>query len=945
MPGQHLPSWVRETEQMSGVLRGRGEDAVAPRSSSSGYDAFISYSHALDGRLAPAIRMGLHRFPRPWLRPRAARVFHDNASLSLSDNLWGLIETALRQSRCLILLASPEAAVSPWVNREVELWRAERSAYAIVLVLTSGEIVWRDGDFDRTRTNAVPAALQGHFAEEPLWLDLRWAHEADHLSMRDPRFRDAVATLAATIHGRPKDELIGADIRMGRRQLRLAIVALVALTALTLLAVTGGLVAYNQRNRAREQAQIALSRQLAAEAATLRTSDPATSLMLSVEALRTRPTAEAADGLTATLSETRYLGSVAERRSDQIERIRPSPRGDRWVTTRWGGVSGGQLDGERTEPACGLAELGGSARDVFYAPYAGLAAVQDRESGLALWDVADPCRPRPVVTVDPSDVGDPSPGLGSVVFSRERHLLFSTGSTELYDIATPKRPRRMSRLGGSMVDAAMSPDGRTLLTTDPTRNLTIWDLSNPSHPRPRSVLAGCERIEVAPDGHTVALIYRDAPATLWRLSHRRLSRLATLTTTNVAAFDVAFSGDGKSLVTGNYDSTATLWGVGNPRQPVQQATLGGHRQAVTAVAFTNDDRQVLTGDEGGRINRWSHLSGSQPGQVAFLRGYSGAPDLLGAGPAAAGGLLVVSDGTSAAPELWSTAGPSKPEKLSTLPRRGGSLLTLSVGRERVLTVDVDYQARLWDISDPRRPGYVGSAAAADGALSLDGTRLVTVDTSGLGHTWAVSTGEFRKVGTFGSGLVRTGRISPDGNTLAVVDDHGTELWDASNPRQPVRLATLDGRDVAWSPDGHILSVTGDESVHLVDVNDLRHPKILSTIDGVSEDTSFSPSGRLLAVGDANGVPTLWDVSRPAHPTRAARLVGHRGSVYHLVFSPDGSVLFTGSFDKTMGIWDVTPLEEQLGDPVARACAIAGPGMSVENWERYLTGSSYRPSCR
>jgi hypothetical protein len=58
------------------------------RGTTSGYDAFISYSHALDGALAPALRTGLERFTKPWYRSRALRVFRDTASLSANPDLW-----------------------------------------------------------------------------------------------------------------------------------------------------------------------------------------------------------------------------------------------------------------------------------------------------------------------------------------------------------------------------------------------------------------------------------------------------------------------------------------------------------------------------------------------------------------------------------------------------------------------------------------------------------------------------------------------------------------------------------------------------------------------------------------------------------------------------------------------------------------------------------------
>ena len=46
----------------------------SPASQAAGYKAFISYSHAVDGKLAPALHGALHRFAKPWYRPRALRV-------------------------------------------------------------------------------------------------------------------------------------------------------------------------------------------------------------------------------------------------------------------------------------------------------------------------------------------------------------------------------------------------------------------------------------------------------------------------------------------------------------------------------------------------------------------------------------------------------------------------------------------------------------------------------------------------------------------------------------------------------------------------------------------------------------------------------------------------------------------------------------------------------
>src|SRR5215211_5464735 len=103
---------------MGNVLRRR------QRRSSSSYDAFISYSHAADGRLAPALQAGLQRLAMPWYKPRALRVFRDDTGLGVNPALWDSIASALESSRFFLVLVSPEAAASAWVNREIEQWVA-----------------------------------------------------------------------------------------------------------------------------------------------------------------------------------------------------------------------------------------------------------------------------------------------------------------------------------------------------------------------------------------------------------------------------------------------------------------------------------------------------------------------------------------------------------------------------------------------------------------------------------------------------------------------------------------------------------------------------------------------------------------------------------------------------------------------------------------------------
>src|SRR5262249_22488829 len=229
-------------------------DQLQRRPSLMSYRAFISYSHAADGKLAPSLQSALHRFAKPFYRLRAIRVFRDKTSLHLTPGLWPLIQVALKESEFMILLASPDAAQSDWVQAEINEWLklSNGSVEKLLIVLTEGEIDWDNAadEFDWNRTTALPHNLKGAFKKEPLYTDLRWPRKTTDLSLRNPQFLDDIGTLAATLHGRSKDEMVGSDVR----QHRIFKVVTVALGVLLLVLTTGATGAAFFANKQRKEA-------------------------------------------------------------------------------------------------------------------------------------------------------------------------------------------------------------------------------------------------------------------------------------------------------------------------------------------------------------------------------------------------------------------------------------------------------------------------------------------------------------------------------------------------------------------------------------------------------------------------------------------------------------------------------------------------------------------
>ena len=164
-------------------------------------------------------------------------LFRDDTSLAATPHLWPSIEQAVGRSRFLILLASPEAAASPWVDKELAWWLDHNNTDTVLIALTDGELSWDDmgGDFRWSPKPPLPPTVKGRFANEPRWIDLR-AYRSGNIA-RSAEFDDRAADFAAAIRGTAKEDLLSQELREQRRallQARSAVTTLIVLLAVAI---------------------------------------------------------------------------------------------------------------------------------------------------------------------------------------------------------------------------------------------------------------------------------------------------------------------------------------------------------------------------------------------------------------------------------------------------------------------------------------------------------------------------------------------------------------------------------------------------------------------------------------------------------------------------------------------------------------------------------------
>ena len=222
------------------------------------YNAFISYSHAADGKLAPALQIGLEKFAKPWYKLRNLNIFRDESSLSASPHLWKNIQEALENSEYLIYMASPTSAASKWVIKEVEYWLEHKSIETLLIVLTDGEINWDSAtnSFANKDVDSLPDVLDNAFDEEPFYIDFRAVKSSEDVSLKNPLFKKEILKLAAHIHGKAPKDMAGTEVQEHRNMVRVrnsAILVLVALLGFSIYQTNEAKVALKNELEANKQ--------------------------------------------------------------------------------------------------------------------------------------------------------------------------------------------------------------------------------------------------------------------------------------------------------------------------------------------------------------------------------------------------------------------------------------------------------------------------------------------------------------------------------------------------------------------------------------------------------------------------------------------------------------------------------------------------------------------
>ncbi|MBC8871640.1 MAG: protein kinase [Planctomycetes bacterium] len=204
------------------------------------------------------------------------------------------------------------------------------------------------------------------------------------------------------------------------------------------------------------------------------------------------------------------------------------------------------------------------------------------------------------------------------VFSPDDTQVFTAGSdgtVNVWDASTGefKDEFCQQRAGKAVNCLAFSADGEWIVIASDEGTAELWEAKTGNLKRTLEGHSGpvaCARFSV--DGRWIITGSADQSARIWDTATGLIAAELKGHSKSVAA--VAFSPDGRRVLTGSADETAKLWAIHYVREENGEATgiesvdevlsLRGHRGEVTSVAFSPDGRNVLTAGRDGQAVVW-----------------------------------------------------------------------------------------------------------------------------------------------------------------------------------------------------------------------------------------------------------------------------------------------------------------------------------------------------
>lgn len=896
-----------------------------------GYDFFISYSHG-DGKNYPRILAQM-------LESAGYSVFLDSVEYVAGVDLKLATRRRIRMSKKLVVIARPNALASDWVRREVEVCLDVKGTPIVV-------------DIQRTIEAAADETAIKQLLRDKLYIN------------------EAVADIDGTPSQSTLDELIRSFGATRQETLRLRFVSYAAVLFLLVamaaawqswLAVRRGEIAVAERLHAEDTTRTAVAESVMRE-------DPTQAALVLTEIREPglRAISLMNEALTQPLAEREFRGHTGA-----LVNAHWNESGDKVLTgsfdctARVWSVGGTILPIEMHH--------GSGLRDVAWSEGERVSTASlDRSSRLWLppdfTEVAKVRSKRGFEGTYIAPSGDRILSINSLEF-----LLWRDDSETL--IRT-KFGRTWPR-GDSF-----SPDGRKVLTFNKEGEIQIWNTEDGTAWRNSQgqavVLDACDTVEqticdrsvfdirsavFSPDGSRVAAATSNSLAIVWSLEQRAgEQKPIKLGHDGEVLLEVAFTPDGRELITLVRTGTLRKWNLQDPLSPIvfpgidgapirvgagsafsiapnaAQLAVGsaqgdlrlvalgsianpqllkGHRDAISSVEYNKGGSHILTGSEDFTSRIWHTLGQGVMQHEGAVNDAIFSPDSELVATASEDGSVGIWQGLTS--ELITRLQHDSPVNDVEFDHVG----------QLIVSAATDGMIRVWATKNSSRPLRVldNDAPVLTVAFSPDGSQIVSTDLEGRVRVWDASAGKLiKELGRHPmhteKEIVASAKFGPTGNDIlsSSNNDEYARYWtprvfgDWKLGADGVPLPHGSG---VWSssfgPDGELITVTSYNSdTHLWAKGGERTCPIGNcnpfSGSGKARSAAMSPDGARIVTGFGDGTVWTFDPTRQQDPLRQ---LGHEKRVHHVAISQDSQSVVSASADSTAKVWPINGTREPI----------------------------------
>ena len=453
-------------------------------------------------------------------------------------------------------------------------------------------------------------------------------------------------------------------------------------------------------------------------------------------------------------------------------------------------------------------------------------------------------------------------GITSVAFVNQNQVVTASddSTARVWDAKTGDTLHTLRGHSDRVTGVATLPDGINVVTASADSTARMWDVKTGKSGRELiGHTAGLTSVAASPDGRTIVTGADDKSVRVWDAGTGKIVRDLSIGETEVLG--VAVSPDGSTIAAACTDASVRLWDTASGQV---SGRWTGHTDYVSGVAFGPTGFQIYTAGYDQTLRVWDATPGSE---AALAR-------LTVAAVNAALGRLRLSQWIT--PRLTNIEAPSQPLPL-VLGGHAGVITTFAISQNEKIaaTGSKDNTVRVWDVETGRLAGLIRCPNEEITCLTVtaDGSHVVIWSTPSQekrnGRVWDVKTQTLTRLLPGPNGADYELAATPDASLVATAGR--LELWDITTGQMRFHVDNKGGhgvRAVAITPDGSRV-VTGNGFGPPEELGGEHYASVYET-----------EKGNCLHV-----------------------LTGHTGWVQAVAITADGRRVVTGSWDKTVRVWD------------------------------------------